>query len=87
MQNHIYIYIYIFSSSSRFRNSFGFQCFLILLDGFEELREVALPKSSASAFLVFLPILVLEHASYSLNYLYEQGWPVKYQITPSNSSN
>lgn len=58
-------------------NSPGFKCLLVLLDGLEELREVALPEPSAPALLIRFPVIVLEHAPHSLYDLYEYGRPAK----------
>jgi len=51
------------------------QSLLIILDGFEQLREVALPEAAASSRLIdFLSLL--KHAAHPLNDLQKDGWPI-----------
>lgn len=67
------------SSSRWLCNLSGFESLFVFLDGFEELGEVTFPKPTTSTLLVNLPFLILKHAPYSLNDLYEYGWPAHFK--------
>lgn len=44
----------------------GIERLLVLLEGLEELRDVALTEPSAPALLIQFSVIVLEHAPHSL---------------------